>query len=97
MPPAPAPDPCDLEAELRLVRGVQAKLEAAPAESLALLDDWARSCPRGALTEERLALRALALCASGARQQGATALLELRVRFPASPSLARVEGACAPP
>ena len=49
------------------------------------------------LIEERLALRALALCAQQAPEAGLSTLLELRTRFPASPSLERVERACTQP
>ena len=97
-PPASTPeDPCALSAELSRVRQAQALLPTTPRETVALLEAWQRQCPRGGLIEERLALRALALCAQQAPEAGLSTLLELRTRFPASPSLERVERACTQP
>ncbi|MDP1824977.1 MAG: hypothetical protein Q8L48_17095 [Archangium sp.] len=90
-------DPCDLSAELSTLRRAQVLLPAAPSDVVELLESWQRDCPRGELFEERLAVRALALCAQAKREAGRALLLELRTRFPSSPSIERVDRQCALP
>ncbi|MFZ5443172.1 MAG: hypothetical protein ACOZQL_24400 [Myxococcota bacterium] len=90
-------DPCALPVELARVRRAQALLVSSPRDALSVLDVWERDCARGTLVEERLALRALALCAQHERDLGRAILRDLRARFPTSPALERVDRACAAP
>jgi hypothetical protein len=91
-------DRCDLSAELSSLRQAQALLTSAPAEALNVLEGWQRDCAHGSLFEERLAVRALAMCSLPTRHEaGRALLLELRTRFPASPSIERVARQCAGP
>ncbi|MFT3706126.1 MAG: hypothetical protein QM817_00530 [Archangium sp.] len=94
---APVADACAPNAELSSVRRAQAFLTASPRDALTVLDRFEHQCSSGALTEERLALRALASCAQADLTAGRAALAELRSRFPSSPALQRVERACATP
>jgi hypothetical protein len=86
-----------LNAELSTLRHAQALLSRTPSEAFEVLEAWQRDCPRGALSEERLAVRALALCAQSKREAGRALLVELRTRFPTSPALERVDRQCAGP
>lgn len=93
-PVARRDDTCELSAELTVIQQAQQALKTNPAQAIAGLDAFGARCPSGALLEERLATRALALCASGKKDDGRTAAQELGERFPASPSLDRVNQAC---
>jgi hypothetical protein len=79
------------------VRRAQALLVSTPRDAVSVLDAWERDCPAGTLVEERLALRALALCAQPDREPGRATLRALRARFPSSPALERVERSCNTP
>lgn len=65
------------------------------ASALDWADEHARRHPKGALTEERLLLEAVAACRAGQTARGRAAIGQLRDRFPGSPAIARVERACA--
>ena len=65
------------------------------ASALDWADEHARRHPKGALTEERLLLEAVAACRAGQTARGRAAVEQLRDRFPGSPAIARVERACA--
>lgn len=88
----------ELDAEIRLLRAARAALESGAAErALAILDQHAEGYPRGTLAQERLATRALALCALGRVQAARTAVRELSRLSPSSPHLARLRASCAAP
>ncbi len=91
---ARADDPCELSVELGVIEKAQRALAADPSEALAALDGFDQRCPAGALAQERLATRALALCAAGRLDEGRVVARQLAERFPASPSLARVTQSC---
>ncbi len=92
--PAPACTPAD---ELRLLREAQETLETgAPGRALELADEHARSCTDGTLSEERGAVRILALCALGRRSEAEVELIAFRNRAPRSPHLRRLSAACEP-
>lgn len=85
-----------LESETALLRAAhQAMQSGDAARALALLDEHARSYPRGALVEERGAQRVFALCALGskARARGEAAIF--LAERPNSPLAPRVRAACA--
>lgn len=69
--------------------------EGDPARALDLAEAHAGRFPEGALRNERLAARALALCALDRRLEAREARAELAARSPGSPLLDRVDRACA--
>lgn len=88
----------DLEAEMSLLAGAQAAIQAGDyATAIARLDEHQRQFPRGVLSEERLAARVVALCGAGrvaeARSLGASFL----AHHPSSPLAPRVRSSCAAP
>ncbi|HEX9295885.1 MAG TPA: hypothetical protein VF881_08615 [Polyangiaceae bacterium] len=100
-PPDPAAAPSrvashtTLEREIALLREAHEALRAAePGRALDVLDQHAERFPRGALAEERRAVRAIALCqakpGSAARAQAETFLRSA----PESPLVERVRSAC---
>ncbi len=98
--PAAAPLPrdppaSDLVEETRLLALARARLrDGPPRDALAPLAEHARSFPRGQLTEDRMVLRAQALCRSGDTEAGKTEASALRKAFPSSSHLSRVDRAC---
>src|SRR5262249_6110149 len=99
--PAPAPaaaagsSPCAPEAELAVVQRAQRWLGSSPDQALRQLDGFASQWPDGALMEERLATRAIALCVGDRAAEGRADLSKLVARNPSSPALVRVREACA--
>jgi hypothetical protein len=84
-----------LREELALVGAAQTSLGAGdPAAALAALDEHARRFPSGALSLERRALRALALCAAGRRDEGRAEAEAFAARAPGTPLAERVAAAC---
>jgi hypothetical protein len=85
-----------LRRELTLIAAAQAALARnAPDEALRWLDAHAAGYAAGEMTEERLAARAVALCALGREAEGKRAGAELARLAPNSPLLARARRACA--
>jgi hypothetical protein len=78
-----------------LLREAHEALRASePGRALDVLEQHAERFPRGALAEERRALRAIALCQ--AKSRGASAEAEAFLRSaPESPLVERVRSACA--
>ncbi len=93
-PPVPPPS-LQLAAEAELIRKAEAQLRtSALGEALETLGTHARSFPDGALTTERRALRAIALCRSGKRAQGRGEAAALRDDPASHPYRARIAQAC---
>jgi hypothetical protein len=95
--PAPVkaePNPADLEAEMRLIRGADAALRAGRAsEALTLLAQHQAEHPHASLAHEREGLRAIANCQLGA--PGSTGAAERFLsRAPRSPLAPRLRSAC---
>jgi hypothetical protein len=85
-----------LRRELTLIAAAQAALARnAPDEALRWLDAHAAGYAAGELVEERLAARAVALCALGRDAEGMRASAELNRLAPSSPLLGRARRACA--
>ena len=94
-PPAELPEADDLAPELALLREARAALDLHdPQTALSLLDRHAQRYPAGTLQQERLAARALALCALGRGAAAAATARELARIAPGSPYLASVRAAC---
>jgi hypothetical protein len=68
--PSPGLEASELQREAEAVAAARAALDHEPARTLSLLDAIERDVGRGYLGEERLALRALALLATGRRSSG---------------------------
>ncbi len=93
--PPPEPPASDLAEETRLLARARARLRAgSPDEALAPLGEHARRFPKGQLAEDRMVLRAQALCEAGKREDGRKAVAALRKAFPSSSHLPRVQRAC---
>lgn len=89
------PPASDLAEETRLLARARARLRAgSPKDALAALSEHASRFPEGQLTEDRMVLRAQALCESGEKAAGRTAAASLRKAFPGSSHLPRVDRAC---
>lgn len=87
-----------LREETRLLREARRALEARhAARSVAFLDQHAERFPHGVLHEERLALRAIALCRLGQHAAAGTMIDELRRLYPSSPQLSPALAACTQP
>jgi hypothetical protein len=85
-----------LRRELTLIAAAQAALARnAPDEALRWLDAHAAGYASGALVQERLAARAVALCALGRDAEGRRAAGDLARLAPHSPLLGRARRACA--
>ncbi len=98
--PAPAvpsePPASDLAEETRLLALARARLGAgSPAEAFAALDEHQRRFPRGQLSEDRMVLRAQALCESGDTKAGRKQIAALRKAFAKSSHLPRINRICA--
>lgn len=94
---AKATDPpsSDLAEETRLLARARARLRAgSPKDALAPLSEHAKRFPKGQLTEDRMVLRAQALCEAGEQTSGRKAAEALRKAFPASSHLPRVDRTC---
>ncbi|MCC7386954.1 MAG: hypothetical protein IT384_34270 [Deltaproteobacteria bacterium] len=90
------PERHDLEREAELIGAARVALrEGDPARALDLADAHAGRFPQGALRNERLAARALALCALHRRLEARAARAELAAHSPGSALLDRVDRACA--
>jgi hypothetical protein len=86
----------DLQLEIAGLRRAQQLLHAGhAAQALAALDNVARQVPGGALTEERDATRAMALCALGHPESAAVAAF--LAHYPNSVHVSGVQRACASP
>ncbi len=96
-PPAPAslPRPPSIAEELRVVSSAQSTLRSNPVASLRLTDEWAVRFPRGALREEALAVRILALCALGRSAEARDLTAQLLAGYPLTTYAPRVRQACA--
>lgn len=84
-------EPADstLQAELSLLRAARAALARKDAATaLRLLADHAARFPRGHLSEERMVLRAQALCEHGDRDEARAAVEQLLRAYPQSPNAA---------
>ena len=95
--PAPSePEPGDtLAEENRLLGRARAALIAdEPARALALLREHARRFADGVLTQERRALRAVALCEAGREDEGAAAARSFLRAHPQATLARRVRSAC---
>lgn len=89
---ASAPDEDPLKAETKLLASAQEALSAGDAASvLRITGEHARLFPKGSLAGERRALRALALCAQGHKEQGRS---EGAAVPKTSPLGERIEAAC---
>ena len=95
-PREPAVDPGDdLAEENRLLgRARRALIDEQPARALAQLDEHEQRFPRGVLTEERQALRAIALCEVGREVEGTAAARLFLREHPQAALSHRVRGAC---
>lgn len=98
-PPRERPDESStLEAELSLLRAARAALGAAdPTTALRLLADHARRFPGGHLTEERMILRAQALCERGDHDQAREAHRQFNKAYPNSPHAGTLAETCRAP
>lgn len=84
-----------IAAELELLREAGAALRAgAPEAAIERLEDHRKRFPRGALVQEREALRVDALCAGGDAARGRRLAEDFLARWPRSPHRGRVERAC---
>jgi hypothetical protein len=82
--------------ELRLLSEARVALrDGDPARALRLVAQHEKTFARGALGEEALTTRILALCALGRREQGRAGIAALERMAPNSPGLPRVRAACA--
>ncbi|HEY8376481.1 MAG TPA: hypothetical protein VIK91_08330 [Nannocystis sp.] len=103
-PPAPTPvvrrtyvpkDIPSLDAELALLRAAREALtQGEPAAALVSLERHRREFPGGLLVEERMLLRAQALCELGRRAEARAAAAELVRAFPSSPHARTSAGLC---
>lgn len=98
-PVAPAPPPEDaLVAETNALREAHAELQAGhAAQALQLLDEQLLRFRGGALEQERLAARILALCQLQQREAALEATATLERAYPGSPLLSHLRSACAAP
>ncbi len=86
----------DLVEETRLLRAAQVDLQARrTGAAMRSLDEHALRFPAGALREERLTLRVLALCESGEIEAARRARAELDRSFPATSHASRLANSCA--
>ncbi|HTN91693.1 MAG TPA: hypothetical protein VL242_48830, partial [Sorangium sp.] len=89
------PGPEGLDAEIALLRDAQQALQAGQfAQALSKLDEHASRFPRGVLSTEREASRAIALCRSGRAAPGRAIAAKLLAQSPGSPLATRVRAAC---
>jgi hypothetical protein len=90
----PAPGSTLAEENRLLARARAALLDADPGQALARLDEHARRFPDGVLSEERQALRAVALCEAGRDADGHAAAKAFLREHPQAALAERVRGAC---
>ncbi|WP_437678830.1 hypothetical protein [Sorangium sp. So ce131] len=84
-----------LDAEIALLRDAQQALQAGQfAQALSKLNEHASRYPRGVLSTEREASRAIALCRSGRAASGKAIAAKLLAQSPGSPLATRVRAAC---
>lgn len=89
------PGPRSIEGELELLGEAQSALQAQrPSRALSLLQEHAFRFPRGALSDERMAMQALALCALDRRHAASSVLADLAARGARSALLPRVRKQC---
>ncbi|WP_434424668.1 hypothetical protein [Nannocystis pusilla] len=92
---APVADGNRVLAEMALLQEAQAALRGGqPAAALRLLERHAQEFAAGSMTEERQALRVLALCAAGEVGRGADEAAVFLGAHPRSTYAARVNAAC---
>lgn len=97
-PAAEAPADSTLQAELSLLRAARAALaKNDAATALRLLGDHASQFPNGLLAEERMVLRAQALCEHGDRTEAREAVQQLLRAYPQSPNAATLATSCQSP
>lgn len=94
--PAPAPAPgSTLAEETRILSQARADLiEGEPEQALTRLGEHARRFPEGMLSEERQALRAVALCEAGRDADGEAAARSFLREHPHAALAQRVRSAC---
>jgi hypothetical protein len=93
--PDEPPMPAGIGQEIDLVKQAGRALAAGDhARALRVLDEHAREFPDGALTEDRSALRVLALCAAGRVDEGSRAKQAFADRWPRSVHADRLEDGC---
>jgi hypothetical protein len=81
--------------EMRLLGAAQRELSARRAgEALRLLEEHAQEFPQGALGEERLAVKVLALCDLGRVTEARRAARDFLSRSPSSPLVPRIRQSC---
>jgi hypothetical protein len=84
-----------LARELELLGAAEQRLRGGdPNGALRMLEQHARRFPEGALRQERMAARAIALCKLGRLQDGHSIARQLARSAPSSPLAARVRRAC---
>ncbi len=94
-PSTPAPAPDGLAEELRLMQRSRRAIDSgAPKTALDILAEHRRRFPRGQLKEDRMALRVVALCASGNDAAGSREAEAFARAFPKSHHLGRVRSSC---
>jgi hypothetical protein len=92
----PANITSSLSRELSMLKSAQRELASGdPAASLEVLDEHARVFPQSALTAERTAARAFALCALGRTQEARDLAREFLEAAPTSPLVPRLLASCA--
>lgn len=93
--PRAKPSPSTFADEFALIKQAQRAVAKGDANAaLAALASHERKFPNGSMNEDRFALRALALCKAGRRDEGRRAASALAQRFPRSLYLDRVNEAC---
>lgn len=93
-PPTPAPGSTLAEESRLLKQARSALVDAQPEQALARLAEHARRFPAGVLTEEREALRAVALCEAGREADGDAAAQAFLREHPQAALAERVRSAC---
>lgn len=89
------PTKASIARETQLLAEVQRALKAGdPGRALEALNRYNEECPAGQLHEEATASRVVALCGAGRVQDGRRWAEEFARRYPSSPLLPRVNGAC---
>ena len=92
-----APASAESETELELISAMQLALRSGDAAgALTLASRHARRFPRGALTQERDGVRAIAQCRLAAPEARAKLRADFLGKYGASPYAARVKDACQP-
>ncbi len=96
-PPAPVVTPPNsLQEELKLLQRAQKALTGSePGPALETLEEHAARFPEGALKEERMAARVMALCGLGRVEDARAEARKLSDEAPGSPYAERIRGSCA--